>query len=265
MHSALTDRQRQDAYQRMQNGTAKIAIGTRSAVFAPVQNLGILIVDEEGERTYKSENAPRYHAVAVARKRCQTHHCPLLLASATPSIESYYYAKKGVYTLLELKKRYRNMPLPEVTVVDMNRERQLGNGTPFSNALIDAMQETLSHGKQVLLLLNRRGYHTMISCCSCNEPVYCPNCSVPMTYHKVSDQLMCHICSRCRKPVRIAVGNSSEEWALGHSRWKNSCNCCFRKQGCSAWMRTQLALDMPMRKSLQHSATRNTKLWLVRR
>lgn len=194
MHSALTDRQRQDAYQRMQNGTAKIAIGTRSAVFAPVQNLGILIVDEEGERTYKSENAPRYHAVAVARKRCQTHHCPLLLASATPSIESYYYAKKGIYTLLELKQRYRNMPLPEVTVVDMNRERQLGNGTPFSNALIDAMQETLSQGKQVLLLLNRRGYHTMISCCSCNQPVYCPNCSVPMTYHKVSDQLMCHYC-----------------------------------------------------------------------
>lgn len=168
--------------------------GTRSAAFAPVQKLGLMIVDEEGERTYKSDNAPRYHAVAVARKRCQTHHCPLLLASATPSIESYYYAKKGIYTLLELKQRYRNMPLPEVTVVDMNQERQLGNATPFSNTLIRAMQETISNGKQVLLLLNRRGYHTIVSCCDCNQPIYCPNCSVPMTYHKVSDQLMCHYC-----------------------------------------------------------------------
>lgn len=194
MHSELSDRQRQDAYQRMQSGTAKIAIGTRSAAFAPVQKLGLMIVDEEGERTYKSDNAPRYHAVAVARKRCQTHHCPLLLASATPSIESYYYAKKGIYTLLELKQRYRNMPLPEVTVVDMNQERQLGNATPFSNTLIRSMQETISAGKQVLLLLNRRGYHTIISCCDCNQPLYCPNCSVPMTYHKVSDQLMCHYC-----------------------------------------------------------------------
>ncbi|MDO4156200.1 MAG: primosomal protein N', partial [Oscillospiraceae bacterium] len=194
MHSALSDRQRQDAYRRMQSGTAKIAIGTRSAAFSPVQKLGIMIVDEEGERTYKSDNAPRYHAVAVARKRCQTHHCPLLLASATPSIESYYYAKKGIYTLLELKQRYRDMPLPEVKVVDMNQERQLGNATPFSNTLIRAMQETISAGKQVLLLLNRRGYHTIISCCDCNQPIYCPNCSVPMTYHKVSDQLMCHYC-----------------------------------------------------------------------
>lgn len=232
MHSALTDRQRQDAYQRMQNGTAKIAIGTRSAVFAPVQNLGILIVDEEGERTYKSENAPRYHAVAVARKRCQTHHCPLLLASATPSIESYYYAKKGIYTLLELKQRYRNMPLPEVTVVDMNRERQLGNGTPFSNALIDAMQETLSHGKQVLLLLNRRGYHTMISCCSCNEPVYCPNCSVPMTYHKVSDQLMCHYCGHMQPMPETCPhcgGNQFRRMGFGTQQMEEQLQLLFPK------------------------------------
>lgn len=201
MHSALSDRQRQDAYRRMQSGTAKIAIGTRSAAFSPVQKLGIMIVDEEGERTYKSDNAPRYHAVAVARKRCQTHHCPLLLASATPSIESYYYAKKGIYTLLELKQRYRDMPLPEVKVVDMNQERQLGNATPFSNTLIRAMQETISAGKQVLLLLNRRGYHTIISCCDCNQPIYCPNCSVPMTYHKVSDQLMCHYCGHMQSMV----------------------------------------------------------------
>jgi primosomal protein N' (replication factor Y) len=201
MHSELSDRQRQDAYHRMQTGTARIAIGTRSAVFAPVKSLGLMIVDEEGERTYKSDNAPRYHAIAVAKKRCQTHHCPLLLASATPSIESYYYAQKGIYTLLELKQRYRNMPLPEVTTVDMNQERQRGNTSAFSTELLQAIQDTIAVDKQALLLLNRRGYYTIISCCQCNQPVYCPNCSVPMTYHKVSDQLMCHYCGHMQPMV----------------------------------------------------------------
>ena len=201
MHSALTDRQRQDAYQRMQNGTAKIAIGTRSAVFAPVQNLGILIVDEEGERTYKSENAPRYHAVAVARKRCQTHHCPLLLASATPSVESYYFAKRGIYTLLEMHQRYNQTPLPHVEVVDMQEERTLGKEGMFSETLAQALRDNLESGSQSLLLLNRRGYHTIISCASCNQPVYCPNCSIPMTYHKVNNSLMCHYCGHTQDLV----------------------------------------------------------------
>ena len=164
-----------------------------------------LVVDEEGERTYKSDSAPRYHAISVAKKRCQTHGCPLLLASATPSIESYYYAKRGAYTLLELKERYNQTPLPKVEVVDMQKEREDGNDGVFSRTLQDAMLENLGAGKQTLLLLNRRGYHTIISCASCNKPVYCPNCSIPMTYHKVNDSLMCHYCGHVQEMVKTCA------------------------------------------------------------
>lgn len=194
IHSELSLGQRADAYKRIRNGDAKIVIGTRSAVFAPAEKLGLIIVDEEGERAYKSDSSPRYHAIEVAKKRCRTHGATLLLASATPSVESYYYAKKGTYRLLEMKQRYADMPLPQVTVVDMNEERLNGNDTEFSDELMIALRENLKAGEQSILLLNRRGYHTIISCCDCNSPVYCPDCSVPMTYHKMNDSLMCHYC-----------------------------------------------------------------------
>ncbi len=201
IHSGLSLGQRADAYKRIKKGDVKIVIGTRSAVFAPTQNLGLVIIDEEGERAYKSDISPRYHAVEVAKKRCRTNKCTLLLASATPSIESYYYAQKGVYTLLEMKKRYADMPLPMVSIVDMNEERQLGNDTEFSDELMLALKENLASGQQSIILLNRRGYHTIISCCSCNKPVYCPNCSVHMTYHKVNNSLMCHYCGHTEEMV----------------------------------------------------------------
>ncbi len=194
IHSELSLGQRTDAYKRICSGDAKIIIGTRSAVFAPVKELGLIIVDEEGERAYKSDSAPRYHAIEVAKKRCRTHGATLLLASATPSVESYYNARKGTYRLLEMKQRYADMPLPAVTVVDMNEERLMGNSTEFSDELMIALRENLKAGEQSILLLNRRGYHTIISCCDCNSPVYCPDCSVPMTYHKINDSLMCHYC-----------------------------------------------------------------------
>lgn len=199
IHSELSLGQRADAYKRIKKGDVKIVIGTRSAVFAPMENLGLIIIDEEGERAYKSDSSPRYHAIDVAKKRCRTNNCILLLASATPSVESYYYAKKGIYTLLEMKKRYADMPLPTVTVVDMNEERLLGNDTEFSDELMIALKENLAAGQQSILLLNRRGYHTIISCCDCNKPVYCPNCSVPMTYHKVNNSLMCHYCGHTQE------------------------------------------------------------------
>lgn len=201
IHSELSLGQRSDAWRKIASGSVKIIIGTRSAVFAPVQNLGLIVVDEEGERTYKSDSTPRYHAIAVAKKRCQTHGCPLLLASATPSIESYYYAKRGIYTLLEMKQRYNQSPLPTVEVVDMQEERTAGNDGMFSETLALALQDNWKAGKQSLLLLNRRGYHTIISCASCNQPVYCPNCSIPMTYHKVNDSLMCHYCGHTQDLV----------------------------------------------------------------
>lgn len=203
VHSELSLGQRSDTWRRIAAGDAKIIIGTRSAVFAPVQRLGLIVVDEEGERTYKSDSAPRYHAISVAKKRCLTHRCPLLLASATPSVESYYYAKRGIYTLLEMKQRYNQAPLPHVDVVDMQEERAEGGSGMFSRRLAEALQENLNAGQQSLLLLNRRGYHTIISCASCNQPVYCPNCSVPMTYHKVNDSLMCHYCGYTQEQVTV--------------------------------------------------------------
>lgn len=203
VHSELSLGQRSETWRKIASGEVKIIIGTRSAVFAPVQRLGLIVVDEEGERTYKSDSAPRYHAISVAKKRCQTHGCPLLLASATPSIESYYYAKRGGYTLLEMKQRYNQTPLPTVEVVDMQEERIAGNDGMFSLTLSEALKDNLAAGNQSLLLLNRRGYHTIISCASCNKPVYCPNCSIPMTYHKVNDSLMCHYCGCTQDLVQV--------------------------------------------------------------
>ena len=194
MHSGLSQGQRMDEYKRIKRGLAKIAIGTRSAVFAPFENIGLIIVDEEGERSYKSDNAPRYSAVEVAKKRCKTHKAVLLLASATPSIESYYYAQKGIYELLEMKERYSGAVLPQVNIVDMNLERSEGNSSEFSVILADEIRENLKNHEQTILLLNRRGYHTIVSCCHCHTPVYCPNCSIPLTYHKVNNTLMCHYC-----------------------------------------------------------------------
>lgn len=201
IHSGLSQGQRTDEYKRIKRGLARIAIGTRSAVFAPFDNIGLIIVDEEGERSYKSDKSPRYSAIDVAKKRCRTHNAVLLLASATPSIESYYYAQRGIYKLLEMNERYSGAQLPQVTIVDMNTEREEGNASEFSNVLIDEINENLKNGEQTILLLNRRGYHTIISCCHCHTPVYCPNCSIPMTYHKVNNTLMCHYCGHTQPPV----------------------------------------------------------------
>ena len=154
IHSELSLGQRSETWRSIASGAVKIIIGTRSAVFAPVQNLGLIVVDEEGERTYKSDSAPRYHAISVAKKRCQTHHCPLLLASATPSVESYYFAKRGIYTLLEMHQRYNQTPLPHVEVVDMQEERTLGKEGVFSETLAQALRENFEAGSQSLLLLN---------------------------------------------------------------------------------------------------------------
>lgn len=194
MHSGLSLGERKRSYERVCRGEVDVVIGTRSAVFAPLQNIGLIIMDEEGERSYKSDAAPRFDTIQVARQRAKTHGAVLLPASATPTMESYYYAQKGVYTLLEMKQRYGDAQLPEVEVVDMTEERLQGNDTEFSSVLVEGIAETLARGEQSILLLNRRGYHTIISCCTCNQPVYCPNCSIPMTYHKPDDNLHCHYC-----------------------------------------------------------------------
>lgn len=210
IHSGLSQGQRLDEYKRIKQGCADIVIGTRSAVFAPCDNIGLIIMDEEGERSYKSDSSPRYTAGDAAKKRCAYHGATLLLASATPSIESYYLAEKGTYRLLEMKERYRNAPLPEVTIIDMAAEREKGNTSEFSRCLEDEINLNLKNGEQTILLLNRRGYHTIISCCDCFQPLYCPNCSVPLTYHKKNDKLMCHYCGFSGDRVKICPSCGSD-------------------------------------------------------
>lgn len=194
IHSALSLGQRMDEFKRARNGTAKIVIGTRSAVFAPLSDIGIIIMDEEGESTYKSESSPRYHARDVAIQRCGAHNCVLLMASATPSLETYYYAKSGRYHLFELNRRYNDAPLPQVVVADMSIEAEQGNRSPFCEDLVRAVNENLKNGKQSILLLNRRGYNTFAVCGSCREAIKCPNCLLPLTFHKQNSRLMCHCC-----------------------------------------------------------------------
>lgn len=203
IHSGLSLGQRLDEYKRIKRGDADIIIGTRSAVFAPADNIGLIIIDEEGERSYKSDSSPRYHAHDVAKQRCAYHGATLLLASATPSIESYYLAERGVYKLLEMKNRYNSASLPDVSIVDMNLERISGNPTEFSQQLIDEVNANLKRGEQSILLLNRRGFHTIISCVDCYQPIYCPNCSVPLTYHRKNGKLMCHYCGFAQEPATV--------------------------------------------------------------
>ncbi|NLG93113.1 MAG: primosomal protein N', partial [Clostridiales bacterium] len=182
-HSGLSLGESLDEWKRVKNGEAQIAVGTRSAVFAPFQDLGIIIMDEEQEYTYKSESSPRYHAREVAKFRCAYHKALLVLSSATPSIESYYLAQNGRYSLNTLSTRFGCAELPEVTVVDMNRELENGNDTILSAELFSALNDNLKNGKQSILLLNRRGFHTFGSCKKCGQVVMCPHCSISLTYH----------------------------------------------------------------------------------
>lgn len=201
IHSSLSLGQRVDEFKRISTGDAKIVIGTRSAVFAPLKNIGIIIMDEEGEHTYKSENSPRYHARDVAIQRCGHNKCTLLMASATPSIESCFYAHIGRFHLFELKNRYNRSPLPQVVVVDMQKEEADGNNSLFSRSLRSAIDENLKRGEQSIILLNRRGFNTYVTCLECRTPVQCPNCSIPLTYHKKNNRLMCHYCGYTRSNI----------------------------------------------------------------
>jgi len=193
-HSGLTLAERLDEWKRVNNGEALIVVGTRSAVFAPFQNLGLVIMDEEQEYTYKSESSPRYHARDVAKYRCAYNKALLVLSSATPSVESYYHAKNNHYSFNILSNRYGEAQLPEVTVADMNLELEKGNDTILSSVLFNALNENLKSHRQSIVLLNRRGYNTFVSCKACGHVVTCPNCSISLTYHSANNRLMCHYC-----------------------------------------------------------------------
>ena len=193
-HSALNHTERLLQWQMIQDGGADIVVGTRSAVFSPLENIGLIIIDEEQEHTYRSESAPRYSAHEVARQRAAENGALLLLASATPSTESYYAAQHGRTQLVRLTKRYGGNPLPKVQIVDMRAELASGNPREISLAMEDAIRHNLEAGKQTILLLNRRGYQTVAQCEDCREVLKCQKCSVPMVYHKSAHKLLCHYC-----------------------------------------------------------------------
>lgn len=202
LHSGLSDGEKYDEWRKINEGKVNIVIGARSAIFAPLKNIGVIIIDEEHSQTYKQENNPRYNAIDIAKERCKYHNCPLILGSATPSLESFARAKKGVYKLLELKNRYNNNSLPKVEIIDMNKEFKKAGGY-FSNTLIDQIKETLERNEQVILFLNRRGYSSFLTCSSCGYVEKCPNCDISLTYHKSSNMLRCHYCGYATKRKKL--------------------------------------------------------------
>lgn len=193
-HSGLSLGERNDEYKRALRGDAKIVIGTRSAVFAPLQNIGLIIMDEEQEHTYKSERTPRYQTREIAKFRSKYNNALFLMTSATPSVESYSAALSGKYTLCEMTERYGDSKLPKVITVDMKQEIKNGNKSPISETLREMIKDNLERKKQTILLINRRGYNTFIACNSCGHVITCPNCSISLTYHSYNNLLMCHYC-----------------------------------------------------------------------
>lgn len=209
-HSAMSLGRRMDEWQRIRDGKALIAIGTRSAVFAPFKSLGLIIIDEEQEHTYKSEKTPRFHTRDLARFRTAYHKGLLCLASATPSIESYTNAKNGKYSLFTLKNRYGDAILPTVETVDMKAELMNGNTGVLSTRLYEETANALKNKNQVILLLNRRGHNTYVSCAECGYVESCPNCSISLTYHSANERLVCHYCGYSKKADRICPECASE-------------------------------------------------------
>lgn len=207
MHSSLSLGERLDEFKRIRSGKAGIVVGTRSAVFAPCEKIGLIIMDEEGESSYKSEASPRYHAREIAKLRCIHHNAVLLLASATPSVESWYKAEQGTYRLFSLEERYAGTPLPQVYLVDMKQEEKQANTSSVSGMLRREIAENLKRREQVILFLNRRGYQTIAQCIECGEALKCPHCDAAMTYHRDNEYMMCHYC--------------------GHAvRWERKCTHC---------------------------------------
>ncbi|MBQ8719977.1 MAG: primosomal protein N' [Clostridia bacterium] len=196
IHSALSQGERLDAWRRIKRGDVDLVIGTRSAAFAPLENIGMIVIDEEQEHAYKSESNPKYHAKDIAAYRCGKHNALMLLASATPSVESFYKAKCGIYNLVTLKERYGGVRLPDAVIVDMREELRLGNTSPVSDRLARSLESVREAGEQAILFLNRRGYSSQISCKNCGEVITCPRCSVSLTHHtdKSGGKLLCHLC-----------------------------------------------------------------------
>ena len=223
IHSSLSAGERLDAWRRIRRGEVDLVIGTRSAVFAPLSNLGMIVIDEEHEHTYKSESDPKYHARDVAAYRCGKNGALMLLASATPSLESFYKAEIGKYTLVPIRERYGGIKLPDAHIVDMREEIRLGNTSPISDRLFSSLAECGERGEQAILFLNRRGYNSQISCKNCGDVITCPRCSVSLTFHtgERGGRLLCHLCGHSEPaPKRCPSCQSENISFLGYGTQK---------------------------------------------
>ncbi|MEA4813507.1 MAG: primosomal protein N' [Oscillospiraceae bacterium] len=199
LHSSLRMTERYDQWKRIRRGEVKVVLGTRSAVFAPLENIGLIVMDEEQEGTYQSENPPRYHARDIAMYLCAENSATLVMGSATPAVESAYFAQTGKYKLFSLKNRYNRQPMPKVIIADMKDELRAGNGGDISRLLRSEIERNMAAGEQSILFINRRGNSRMIVCGECGEVPHCPRCSVPLTYHSANGRLMCHYCGHSEK------------------------------------------------------------------
>ncbi|KAB2337455.1 primosomal protein N' [Cytobacillus depressus] len=194
LHSGLSIGEKYDEWRKIQRQEVKVVVGARSAIFAPFQNLGIIIIDEEHETSYKQEENPKYHARDVAIQRAATHRCPVILGSATPALESFARAQKGVYQLLSMPKRMNNQALPAVKIIDMREELREGNRSMFSRMLLEKIKDRLEKKEQIVLFLNKRGHSSFVMCRDCGYVVNCPNCDISLTYHRFNQQMKCHYC-----------------------------------------------------------------------
>lgn len=210
-HSALTSKERLEQFKKVSDGTCSIVVGTRSAVFLPVKNLGLIIIDEEQEDSYKSESPPRYNTIDIAKYKCYFSNCLLLISSATPNVCTFYSAKTGKYSLSKLATRYKGADLPDVKIVDIGKELQNGNTSLLSSYLINELRDTLNNNKKAIFLINRRGYSTFLICRNCEKVLMCPRCSVSLVYHSANSRLICHYCGYSVKDVHVCPYCKSRE------------------------------------------------------
>ncbi|HBP43966.1 MAG TPA: primosomal protein N' [Clostridiales bacterium] len=217
LHSGLSDGEKFDEWYRLYTGEATIAVGARSAIFAPITNVGAIIIDEEHDSSYQSDNNPRFETITVAKIRAKYNNCPLVLGSATPTIESFYKAQIGEYNLITLDQRINNMPLPKMDIVDMCSEFRSGNKTMFSGQLLNDMSKAINNGEQIMLFLNRRGFSSFQMCRECGYIAKCTDCDISLVYHKEDNLLKCHYCGKKFKPLTVCPNCHKDTIKLGNT------------------------------------------------
>lgn len=264
MHSGLSAGERFDEWWRLRTGEAKIAIGARSAVFAPLENLGVVIVDEEHDSSYSSETAPRYNTFDVAYLRAKYNGCKLVLGSATPSVDTYKRAMDGEFGLIRLDKRINRRPLPEIEIADMRREVRRGNNTSFSEPLRAELEKCLASGNQAILFLNRRGYSQTVICKECGYVAKCEACDVSLTYHRDEDCLKCHYCGARYKVPRACpeCGGTKLSYAgTGTQRIEAELKKLYPAREFCAWTTTRRAARRGTIKSSRRLRRKRRTFW----